>query len=61
MFDKSCCEVLYDKCIESNLAKVIKVDSKPKSKYRPKPLDTVVGIYKLWVKNFKFLIIKFVF
>ncbi|KAK6635323.1 hypothetical protein RUM44_000574 [Polyplax serrata] len=41
LFDKLACEVLYDKCLECKTARVDKVESKPKSKWKPKPLDTV--------------------
>ncbi|KAL3273477.1 hypothetical protein HHI36_014918 [Cryptolaemus montrouzieri] len=41
LFDKNSCEAILDICKESNVAKVDSVDSKPKSKWRPLPLDTV--------------------
>ena len=45
LFDQLLCRVLYEKCIEQPIAKVEKVQSKPKSKWRPLPLDTVVSFY----------------
>ncbi|XP_045535738.1 DNA topoisomerase 3-alpha [Papilio machaon] len=41
LFDQEACEVLHDICIENPLAKVVNVRTKPKSKWRPLPLDTV--------------------
>nr|CAD7453537.1 unnamed protein product [Timema tahoe] len=41
LFDQTACQVLYDICMERTLATVEKVQSKPKSKRRPLPLDTV--------------------
>ncbi|XP_021921836.1 DNA topoisomerase 3-alpha [Zootermopsis nevadensis] len=41
LFDQLSCQVLYEKCMEQPLAKVENVQSKPKSKWRPLPLDTV--------------------
>jgi DNA topoisomerase-3 len=43
LFEQLSCQVLYDKCMEQPLAKVENVQSKPKSKWRPLPLDTVVS------------------
>lgn len=43
LFDKLACTALHDKCKESNYAQVVKVESKKKTKWRPKPLDTVVS------------------
>lgn len=42
LFDKNSCEAILDHCKENPLATVESVDSKPKSKWRPLPLDTVV-------------------
>lgn len=55
LFDKLACEVLYDKCKESSAAKIEKVEKKPKLKWRPKPLDTVVckSLISLLVKKKK--------
>ncbi|KAJ4427583.1 DNA topoisomerase 3-alpha [Periplaneta americana] len=41
LFDELSCQVLFDKCMEQPRAKVENVQSKPKSKWRPLPLDTV--------------------
>ncbi|XP_066994969.2 DNA topoisomerase 3-alpha, partial [Anabrus simplex] len=41
LFDQLACQVLYDCCVERPLARVENVQSKPKSKWRPLPLDTV--------------------
>ncbi|KAH1016264.1 hypothetical protein HUJ04_007516 [Dendroctonus ponderosae] len=41
LFDKNSCQAILDHCKEQPLAKVESVESKPKSKWRPLPLDTV--------------------
>ncbi|XP_073945480.1 DNA topoisomerase 3-alpha-like isoform X2 [Choristoneura fumiferana] len=41
LFDQEACQVLQDICLENPLAKVCEVKTKPKSKWRPLPLDTV--------------------
>ncbi|XP_066252718.1 DNA topoisomerase 3-alpha isoform X1 [Euwallacea similis] len=41
LFDKNSCEAILDHCKENSLATVENVESKPKSKWRPLPLDTV--------------------
>lgn len=41
LFNHTACLVLYQMCMEDPIAKVISVTSKPKSKWRPLPLDTV--------------------
>ncbi|CAH0579356.1 unnamed protein product [Chrysodeixis includens] len=41
LFDRDACQVLHDVCLESPQAKVCEVKTKPKSKWRPLPLDTV--------------------
>ncbi|KAJ0177307.1 hypothetical protein K1T71_007316 [Dendrolimus kikuchii] len=41
LFDQDACQVLHDICIENPQAKVCDVKTKPKSKWRPLPLDTV--------------------
>ncbi|CAG9786074.1 unnamed protein product [Diatraea saccharalis] len=43
LFDREACQVLHDICTENPLAKVCEVKTKPKSKWRPLPLDTVVS------------------
>uniref|UniRef100_A0A6I8MZG0 DNA topoisomerase n=1 Tax=Ornithorhynchus anatinus TaxID=9258 RepID=A0A6I8MZG0_ORNAN len=41
LFNHTACLVLYQMCIEEPTATVVEVGSKPKSKWRPQPLDTV--------------------
>lgn len=41
LFDRAIVTVLFEKCLDSKLAKVIKVQKKPTSKWRPLPLTTV--------------------
>ncbi|XP_045772031.1 DNA topoisomerase 3-alpha isoform X1 [Maniola jurtina] len=41
LFDQLACQVLHDICLENPQAKVTDVKTKPKSKWRPLPLDTV--------------------
>ncbi|KAM6904896.1 DNA topoisomerase 3-alpha [Xenentodon cancila] len=41
LFNHTCCLVLYQICMEDPIATVTSVTSKPKSKWRPLPLDTV--------------------
>ncbi|XP_017309955.1 DNA topoisomerase 3-alpha isoform X1 [Ictalurus punctatus] len=41
LFNHTACLVLYHMCMEDPIARVISVTSKPKSKWRPLPLDTV--------------------
>ncbi|KAL4716258.1 hypothetical protein ACJJTC_004752 [Scirpophaga incertulas] len=41
LFDREACQVLHDICIENPQAEVFDVKTKPKSKWRPLPLDTV--------------------
>ncbi|KAI7803718.1 putative DNA topoisomerase 3-alpha [Triplophysa rosa] len=41
LFNHTACLVLYQMCMEDPIANVISVTSKPKSKWRPLPLDTV--------------------
>lgn len=43
LFNQLACEVLYDMCKENDLATVLSIESKPKTKWRPRPLDTVVS------------------
>lgn len=52
LFDELACQVLFDKVQEHNGAVVEKVVSKPKSKWRPLPLDTV-ELEKLGSKKLK--------
>ncbi|KAF4519848.1 hypothetical protein B566_EDAN017439 [Ephemera danica] len=41
LFDQIAVQVIFDKCEENPTATVEKVESRPKSKWRPLPLDTV--------------------
>ncbi|XP_019397469.1 PREDICTED: DNA topoisomerase 3-alpha [Crocodylus porosus] len=41
LFNHTACLVLYQMCMEDPVATVVTIDSKPKSKWRPLPLDTV--------------------
>ncbi|KAF5899285.1 DNA topoisomerase 3-alpha [Clarias magur] len=41
LFNHTACLVLYHICMEDPMARVMSVTSKPKSKWRPLPLDTV--------------------
>ncbi|KAL0269615.1 UNVERIFIED_CONTAM: hypothetical protein PYX00_007289 [Menopon gallinae] len=41
LFNELACEVLYDMCKEDGVATVLSIESKPKTKWRPRPLDTV--------------------
>ncbi|XP_075231110.1 topoisomerase 3-alpha isoform X2 [Lycorma delicatula] len=41
LFDEAFCRVLFERCLEKPVAKVENIVSKPKSKWRPVPLDTV--------------------
>ncbi|NXV31469.1 TOP3A topoisomerase, partial [Rissa tridactyla] len=41
LFNHTACLVLYQMCMEDPVATVVEVGSKPKSKWRPVPLDTV--------------------
>ncbi|XP_068002649.1 DNA topoisomerase 3-alpha isoform X1 [Melanerpes formicivorus] len=41
LFNHTACLVLYQMCMEDPVATVVEVASKPKSKWRPLPLDTV--------------------
>lgn len=43
LFEKLPCEVFLDICLEQPMATVKKVLSKPKNKWRPLPLDTIVS------------------
>ncbi|XP_046401854.1 DNA topoisomerase 3-alpha isoform X2 [Ischnura elegans] len=52
LMDKPICEMLFEICEECGVAKVEKVQSKPKSNWRPVPLDTV-ELEKLSSKKLK--------
>ncbi|XP_007425114.1 DNA topoisomerase 3-alpha isoform X2 [Python bivittatus] len=41
LFNHTACLVLYQMCMEAPVATVVEVGSRPKSKWRPLPLDTV--------------------
>lgn len=41
LFDRMCCIILYERCVESPMATVQSVEAKPTSKWRPLPLTTV--------------------
>lgn len=43
LFEKIPCQIFLDMCLERPEAKVEKVTCKPKNKWRPLPLDTVVS------------------
>lgn len=49
LFDEAFCRILYERCLENSTASVLKVIKKPKSKWRPVPLDTIVSnfIYEI--------------
>lgn len=50
LFEELPCQIFLDMCLESPNATVEKVVSKPKSKWRPLPLDTVVStINSFWL------------
>jgi DNA topoisomerase-3 len=42
LFDQQAAQIFHDICLENPKAKVEQVQSKPKSKWRPLPMDTVV-------------------
>jgi len=41
LYDEYCSRVLFEKCLENPVAHVIKVETHPKSKWRPSPLNTI--------------------
>ena len=41
LFDRACVVILFEKCILARVARVIKLQKKPTSKWRPLPLTTV--------------------
>jgi DNA topoisomerase-3 len=55
LFDYQACLSLYEKCIgeEPVMARVVEVKTKPKSKWRPCALDTVVSVLEKEEFNFK--------
>lgn len=44
LFDKRACEAILDICKENRTARIEQIESKPKSKWRPLPLDTIVSV-----------------
>lgn len=42
LYDEAICRSILSRCQENPIAKVEKVEGKPKSKWRPTPLDTTV-------------------
>ena len=41
LYDEYCSRLLYEKCLEKPEALVMKVETRPKSKWRPSPLNTI--------------------
>ena len=41
LFDRAAVVILFERCINARIAKVIKLQKKPTSKWRPLPLTTV--------------------
>ncbi|KAK2708062.1 hypothetical protein QYM36_015676 [Artemia franciscana] len=41
LFNELACQVIHDHCVDAGTAIVTKIETKPKSKWRPLPLDTV--------------------
>lgn len=41
LFDRGSVVILFEKCLTARIAKVIKLQKKPTSKWRPLPLTTV--------------------
>jgi hypothetical protein len=59
LFDQEAATCLFQACQDINLAEVEKVESHPKSKWRPMPMDTIVNlldIVKFSSKSKKFLL-----
>uniref|UniRef100_A0A7I4Y9H7 DNA topoisomerase n=1 Tax=Haemonchus contortus TaxID=6289 RepID=A0A7I4Y9H7_HAECO len=52
LFDQDIVQILYDDCMEARAAKIETVTSKPKTNYRPQPLDTV-QLEKLAVRKLR--------
>ena len=55
LFDEYCARVIFEKCLEFPEANVIKVQTHPKSKWRPSPLNTIelqkLGVRKLHISS----------
>ena len=47
LFDELACLVLFEGCQDNPQARVTKITTKQKSKWRPLPLDTVVSVAAL--------------
>lgn len=45
LFNKLAVQTIYEACLDDPTARVTKVQSKPKNKWRPVALDTIVGLY----------------
>jgi len=58
LFDEVLCKVLYERCKENPTALVLKVTKKPKSKWRPVPLDTIVS-NRIFMLEYNCFIIKY--
>lgn len=56
LFEKMPCQIFLDMCLEQPEATVEKVTCKPKSKWRPLPLDTVVSNELLYIYRKKKII-----
>ncbi len=41
LFDRMAVTILFERCIQARTAKVVKVEDKPTSKWRPLPLTTL--------------------
>lgn len=52
LFDQNVVQILFDDCMEARGAKIESVSRKPKTNYRPQPLDTVL-LEKLAVRKLK--------
>ena len=56
LFDERACLTLYEKVLDDPLATVTSVKTKPKSKYRPVALDTVVSFgFQIFCKSSSFI------
>ena len=51
LFDRAIVTILFEKCLDSKLAKVVRVQKRPTSKWRPLPLTTV----ELQIQGSRFL------
>jgi DNA topoisomerase III len=47
LFDQEAATCLFQACQDINLAEVVKVESHPKSKWRPMPMDTIVNLFNI--------------